>query len=151
LERYRWSALNAQQVGKYFEYFVKMELTMYGLEVYTTEVDDRGVDFIARGRSGRFVEVQVKALRNYGYVFLRKRHFELRPGLYVALGLLFDGSEPEAYLIPSSVWSRPNAVFKDRNYCEPGQVSEPEWGINISRKGKAILSEFSMTAMLPGL
>ena len=30
MPRYQWSALNAQQVGAYTEYFVKMELTMYG-------------------------------------------------------------------------------------------------------------------------
>ena len=42
MPRYNWKPLNNQQVGSYVEYFVKMELTMYGFEVYTTEVDDRG-------------------------------------------------------------------------------------------------------------
>ena len=34
LERFRWSALTNQQVGAYVEYFVKMELTMFGFQVY---------------------------------------------------------------------------------------------------------------------
>jgi hypothetical protein len=41
MQRYKWSHLNKQQVGAYTEYFVKMELTMFGFQVYSTEVDDR--------------------------------------------------------------------------------------------------------------
>ena len=44
--RYEWSCLNHLQVGKYAEYFVKMEFTMYGWQVYSTEVDNRGIDFV---------------------------------------------------------------------------------------------------------
>jgi hypothetical protein len=72
MKRYIWSHLNDLQVGKYAEYFVKMELTMYGFEVYSTEVDDRGIDFVARGDGGPFIEVQVKSLRNFGYVYMQK-------------------------------------------------------------------------------
>lgn len=47
MQRHIWSKLNKQQVGAFTEYIVKMELTMYGFQVYGTEVDDRGIDFIA--------------------------------------------------------------------------------------------------------
>ncbi len=46
--RYSWSRLNTHQVGRFAEYFVKMEFALYGFEVYTAAVDDRGIDFIAR-------------------------------------------------------------------------------------------------------
>ncbi len=72
MQRYNWSRLNRQQVGAYTEYFVKMELTMYGFQVYSTEVDDRGIDFVARYEEGPFIEVQVKSLRSAGYVFMQK-------------------------------------------------------------------------------
>ena len=78
MARYTWSALNKQQTGAYAEYFVKMELTMCGFQVYTTEVDDRGIDFVARHETGRFIEVQVKSLRNNGYVFMQKTKFNPR-------------------------------------------------------------------------
>lgn len=42
MDRYQWSKLNGLQVGRYAEYFVKMEFTMHGFQVYTSEVDDRG-------------------------------------------------------------------------------------------------------------
>jgi hypothetical protein len=147
MTRYLWSALNNQQVGTYFEYFVKMELTMYGYEVYTSEVDDRAIDFVARRGNG-FIEVQVKCLRNYGYVFMPKSLFTPREGVYVALGLLFDGKEPDAYLIPSAVWMSPSSIFVDRDYDTPGLKSKPEWGINVSRKNMAALQEYAFSRAL---
>lgn len=39
MEKYKWSLLSKQQSGTYCEYFTKMELTMYGFQVYTSEID----------------------------------------------------------------------------------------------------------------
>jgi len=64
--RYNWKKLNRQQVGAFSEYFVKMEMTMYGFQVYSTEVDDRGIDFIARYKKGPFLSLQVKSIREKG-------------------------------------------------------------------------------------
>ena len=58
-----WSKLNHMQLGRYAEYYAKMEFTSYGYDVYTSEVDDHGVDFIAKNPTGHFWEVQVKAVR----------------------------------------------------------------------------------------
>ncbi len=43
---YTWKHLNHLQLGKYGEYFVKMELIRNCFDVYSSEVDDRGIDFI---------------------------------------------------------------------------------------------------------
>lgn len=142
MQRYNWSRLNKQQVGAYTEYFVKMELTMYGLQVYTTEVDDRGIDFVARYESEPFVEIQVKSLRSYGYVFMRKDKFILDKRMYLALGLLSDGKPPELYLIPSVVWENPNMVFVSRDY--ENRKSKPEWGLNISKKNMSLLEPYRL-------
>jgi hypothetical protein len=103
MQRYNWGRLNKQQTGTYTEYFVKMELTMYGFQVYTTEVDDRGIDFVARYESGPFYQIQVKSLRSNGYVFMQKDKFNPDEDMYLALGLLVDGLPPELFLIPSTV------------------------------------------------
>jgi hypothetical protein len=66
MSKYQWSRLNKQQVGAYTEYYVKMELTLHGFQVYTTEVDDRGIDFVAQYSEGPFIKVQVKSLRSMG-------------------------------------------------------------------------------------
>lgn len=151
MPRLQWSSLNTQQVGTFFEYFMKMELTMFGFEVFTSEVDDRGIDFIARRPGGRFLEVQAKALRAPGYVFLRKAHFKPSETRYVALGMLLEGKAPNAYLIPSTVWESPNQIFVSRDYDKPDQTSEPEWGINVSAKNLLELQQFALEPMLDQL
>ncbi len=126
MPRHSWKNLNTQQVGAYAEYFVKMELTMHGFQVYSTEVDDRGIDFVARHGAGPFIEMQVKSLRSMGYVFMQKTKFPIRDGSYLALCLLSESHEPKLFLIPSSVWLAPNAVFVDRKYEGEGMTSKPE-------------------------
>ncbi|PMR71718.1 hypothetical protein [Halomonas heilongjiangensis] len=140
MQRYQWSRLNKQQVGAYTEYFVKMELTMFGFQVYSTEVDDRGIDFVARLDNGPFIEVQVKSLRSMGYVFMQKRKFSLNEHLHLALGLLCEGKSPQLFLIPSTVWMSPNSMFVERNY--EGLKSKPEWGLNISYKNMPSLESY---------
>src|SRR5437660_8549417 len=76
MTRYSWSRLNNLQVGRYAEYFVKMEFALYGFQVYTAEVDDRGIDFIVRHVSGRFYEIQVKSVRGLSCIFMQKDKFQ---------------------------------------------------------------------------
>ena len=149
MERYQWSRLNGQQVGAYTEYFVKMELTMYGFQVYSTEVDDRGIDFVARHERGPFLQVQVKSLRSLGYVFMQKTKFELHEHVYLALGLLLERKPPELYLVPSVVWQSPNGVFVERNY--EGLKSLPEWGLNISQRNMPALSPYAFASTVERL
>ena len=143
MPRHHWKNLKKQQVGAYAEYFVKMELTMQGFQVYSTEVDDRGIDFVARREDGPFFEVQVKSLRSMGYVFMQKTKFPLREHTYLALCLLTEGQEPQIFLIPSLVWREPNAIFVDRKYDVEGQTSKAEWGLNVSKRNMLSLSQYS--------
>ena len=145
MDRYRWSALNRQQVGAFAEYFVKMELAMHGFQVFGTEVDDRDVDFVTRFEEGPFLAIQVKSLRCQldrlsGYVFMPEAHFKPQQHLYLALGLLEDGQPPELYLIPSLVWTQLNGPFVYRDY--QGLKSKPEYGINLSRKNRPFLEPY---------
>jgi hypothetical protein len=125
MPRYLWSHLNNQQIGKYAEYFVKMEFTMHGWEVYTTEVDDRGIDFVARKRGG-FFEVQVKSIRDCNYIFLQKDKFSPKEGLLAAVVVFTEELPPSLYLIPSLAWLTTSALLCSRDY--EGQKSKPEWG-----------------------
>ena len=140
MSRYVWSALNTQQVGAYAEYFVKMELTMHGFQVYNTEVDDHGIDFIARLADGPFIEIQVKSLRELGYVFLPKHKFTPRPNLYCAFALLVEGKAPELFLIPATAWQETSALLADHDY--KGLKSPPEYGLNVSKKNMPLLQMY---------
>lgn len=139
-----WSKLNHLQLGRYAEYYAKMEFASYGFEVYTSEVDDHGVDFVVKApKENIFYEVQVKSVRDYGYGFMAKSKMpELTENRLVCYMHFVDGKLPDVFVIPATAWLNPSAVLVDRKYDKPGQKSDPEWGINISKKNYDLISEY---------
>ena len=142
MEKYDWSRLTHLQVGRFAEYFVKMEFTLYGFDVYQAEVDDKGIDFVIRKGHDRYFDIQVKSIRGLNYVFLPKRCFELRENLLAAVVVFLPSQMPEIFLIPSLAWLTPNALFVSRNYEAPTLKSKPEWGLNLSHKNYELLTEY---------
>lgn len=147
-----WTKLNHLQLGKYAEYYAKMEFASYGFEVYTSEVDDHGVDFIAKLPDGsRFYEVQVKSVRDYGYVYIAKSKMPILSENRLVCCLHFiNGQLPAVFVIPATAWSVPNVVLVDRKYDKPGQKSKPEWGINISKRNYGVLDEYKADKWFEG-
>ena len=141
MPRMIWSELAPLQLGKYAEYYAKMEFTSYGYDVYTSEVDDHGVDFVVKYR-GDFREVQVKSVRKAHYVFIPKDKIVLDEKHLVCLLVFTDGKLPAVYIIPATAWLTPNEVFVDRAYGKPGQNSKPEYGINITKKTASLLEPY---------
>ena len=153
LTRYDWSQLNRIQLGRDAEYFAKMEFTMFGYDVYTGEVDDKGIDFVVRKHSDtggtRYYDIQVKSTLGLNYVFMQKSKFRLNDGLYLALVLFTLGQSPEIYLIPSTRWQETDKLFK--YYPYEGLKSAPEYGLNLSKTKLALLEEFRFDTILPTL
>lgn len=149
MTEFDWSELNHLQVGRYAEYYVKMEFTRFGFAVYTSEVDDRGVDFVVRRQNGPFYEVQVKSLRSYGYLFVPKDKGPITRERLVAVVLFHQGKAPSVYLIPSLAWSDPNALLVSRDYV--GKKSKPEWGIQASAKNQSLLDKYQFPAAVAEL
>jgi hypothetical protein len=140
--RYRWSQLSKGQLGRTTEWLASIEFMLHGFEVYSTEVDDRGVDLVVR-KNGSSFDVQVKGLRppKGDYTYFRKLYFELRPRLLAAVGVYRDGEPPDLYLIPALAWRDPSALLVDRPYGE-GKTSPPEWGLSLTKKSAPLLAEF---------
>lgn len=141
-----WAALSKagkQKFGSYGEYYAKMEFASYGLDVFTSEVDDHGVDFVVKSGKG-FYEIQVKSVQvTTGYVFMPKKHFDAgNPRLYLCLLLFEQGRLPDMYLIPATAWQTETALLRDRNYDKPGQSSPAEYGVNLSRKNFPLLEKY---------
>lgn len=83
MPRMKWDKLNQRQLGQYGEYYAKMEFASYGYDVYTSEVDDHGVDFVARGIvTGTFYEVQVKSIYKGKYTYMQKQHMSVDDKMY---------------------------------------------------------------------
>ena len=147
-EKFSYDHLNHLQVGQIGEYWVKICLTLLGLDVYTTEVDDRGIDFVIRVNDTRYIDIQVKTIRGRtGYVYVDKDTKSwtepLRENLYLALVILKNNSSPKMFLIPATEWNNPNELLKNNNYIGSTK-SKPDWGINISKKNMEKLEKFNL-------
>ena len=140
----KWSELKHLQLGRYAEYYAKMEFASYGFEIYSPEIDDHGVDFIVKKpNENSFYEVQVKSICNSGYVFCRKDKMPLKDIWLLCLLRFVDDELPEVYIIPATTWLEPKPPFVSRDYEKEGQKSKPEWGINVSKKNLPQLSNYS--------
>ncbi|AOY75374.1 hypothetical protein [Clostridium formicaceticum] len=147
MPRMIWSELSHLQLGKYAEYLMKMEFLSYGFDVFNTEVDDKGVDFVIKSGSGKFYEMQVKSSRDLNYVFMRKDKFDINnESLILVLALFEDNKMPDVFLIPAIEWKSPNNLLKGKDY--EGLKSKPEWGINLSQKNLGLLSQYSIDIMM---
>lgn len=147
--RYDWSRLNHLQVGRFAEYFVKMEFTLYGFDIYTSEVDDRGIDCVIRKDCDRYYDIQVKSARGFNYIFFQKAKFNLRPNLFAAIVILQPLHSPELYLIPSEAWQSPNGLLVNRDY--EGKKSKPEWGLQLNQKNLPLMAPYKFDAVAPSL
>ena len=138
--------LTAQAVGKFCEYYAKMALLSYGVRIYTPEIDDHGIDFVAEGREG-FLKFQVKGVRGLSQVFMEKEKFDVEDdAMFLVLILLLDGVEPDMYVIPSSAWRRESPVFVSHDY--DGKRSKPDYTVNVSRKNMPELERYRLENML---
>lgn len=136
------------QIGKIGEYWMKLCLTLLDLDVYTSEVDNRGIDFIVRVNDKFYIDIQVKTIREKtSYVYVDKDNISwktLKDNLYLALVILKNNSIPLTYLIKSTEWNNPNELIKDNNYSKKGLKSKDDWGINISKKNMELLQKYEL-------
>lgn len=137
----KWSQLSGMQLGRYAEYYAKMEFTSYGYDVYTSEVDDHGVDFVAKYDS-KFYEVQVKSVRQDGYLYIPKEKVIVSDNFLICYMRFTDDNLPDVFVFPATVWNSPNALFVDRPYDKPGQKSKPEYGISYNKKNAPLLEKY---------
>jgi len=149
LNKYNWKRLTSLQVGRYAEYYAKMEFTLYGYDVYTTEVDDQGIDFVIRKSDLSYYDVQVKSVRGLNYIFFPKDKFILRKNLIATIVVFCEGKSPYLFLIPSLTWENPNKLFVSRDYA--GKKSKPEYGINLSMRNFSLLEEYRFDNVIRSL
>ena len=146
-----WSELTTMQIGRYAEYYAKMEFTSYGWEVYTSEVDDHGVDFVAKKpNTNQFYEVQVKAARKAQQIFISedKMPIESLEHRLVCFFFFRDTCDPDFYVIPGTAWKHPTSALAHYKYDKPGQKSAPEWSINITEKNLLLLEPYRVESVL---
>ncbi|WP_144790003.1 DUF4365 domain-containing protein [Lysinibacillus fusiformis] len=133
--------LNKIQIGRYAENLMKIEFMRLGLEVYPSEVDDRGIDFVV-GHDNNYYAIQVKSSRNLNYIYFKKDNFQPRVNLLAAIVLFNPSDTPSFYLIPSTRWDSPDGFFVSRDYLD--KKSKPEYGLNLSKRNLPFLETYSI-------
>lgn len=142
-----WNKLNSLQIGKYAEYFAKMEFISYGFDVYTVEVDDKGIDFLLRIKENVF-EIQVKGVYKSSTIYFTKEKFNPKDNYWIALVRFVQGKFPELYMIPSMDFLNPDyGLLTIREYGDD-RVSKPEYGINLAKMHQNTLSNYSIENFL---
>lgn len=142
------SDLTPQKLGAFCEYYAKMTLASYGMDIYTSEVDDHGLDFVVENKKG-FLKFQVKAIRTAAsrYVYMREENFDIEDeNLFLFLILLADGQHPATYIIPAVAWRRQSRLLVYHDY--KGKKSKPEYGVNVSDRNRAELEKYKLETML---
>ena len=143
-----WIALSresTQKLGAYGEYFAKMELASYGLDVYTSEVDDKGIDFVCL-KGKRVLKIQVKSnMKKKGNPYAYKKHFDIQDeDLYMFVLLFEQGRLPEPYLIPATAWQTETALLK---YHAPSGKKD-YYIVNASTQNMPLLTPYRLEEML---
>lgn len=147
MANFNWERLNNIQLGRFAEYYAKMELASYGLDIYTSEVDDHGIDFVAKVNKERFVEFQVKSKLKTDYIFVTKRHFSIENvNLFMFLIIFEANQSPQCFIIPATAWQQTNDLFRYREYKD--LKSEPEYGLNLSKKNMHLLQEYRIEKIM---
>lgn len=145
-DEFGWETMTAAQLGRYGEYYAKMQFARAGLDIYTAEVDDKGIDFVVRASSERYLEIQVKSVRKWNYVYMRKKHLALHPNRFLALVAVVDEQDPHLFMIPTLRWKKPDELFKSYDY--EGKKSAPEWGLALSKTKAPKLKPFKLEETL---
>ena len=149
MPKLKWSELSPMQLGRYAEYYAKMEFASYGFEVYSSEVDDHGVDFIAKSPIDNvFYEIQVKSTRRFNPVIIPESKMpELKNERLVCYLHFTDGQLPSFFVIPSIAWESGESTLVYHKY-DKGQKSNPEYVINLSKKHLDWLDKYSSDFVL---
>ena len=146
MDKLPWKDLNLIQIGKYAEYLSKMEFLRYGFDVFTPELDHKGIDFIVRKDKKTYFDIQVKSSRDLNYIFLLESKFDLRETLYAVIVLFTGNSKSDLYLIPSETWKRKDSLFVFHEYRD--KKSPPEYGLNLSQKNLPKLDQFKFERVI---
>jgi hypothetical protein len=152
MDRFKWSELKKPQLGRYAEYFVKMKFTLHGFDVYTAEVDDKGIDFVIRKEPERYFDIQVKSVRDDGLICLPLCVFKPKPNLFAAIVNFVDDERPKTYLIRSTEWeSRKSKMLV--HYKRPHEDKKEDFDeYQLRMKGhERLLEEYAFEAVVRDL
>ena len=121
MDTYDWSEsrMDGKQLGRYGELLVASELLRYGFDVYSGEVDDRGIDLVVRIDENIYHTLQVKTTRTIksdNFIYVRRVPMELQAYHWVICVICQQGKAAAIYLIPVVENGAVNPFFRLTEY-----------------------------------
>jgi hypothetical protein len=136
----RWSDLDRIELRGLALELAREALEKAGYAV-TGPFDQRS-NILAADTDADTFEVHVRTSRNFNYTFLTKANFQPADARSALVVVLVDEEDPRLYLIPSRAWETADDVLVDREYDD--LASDPEWGLNLSRRALSTLERFAL-------
>lgn len=138
------------KIYKYAQHFVKLEFMKARLDVFQNESANKGIEFIVKNKSGNYHEIYLQPinLEDYRGIKIPKIDLgELKDSLWIALVLLMKETEPMLYLIPTTVFKKPdNYIFFENE--QPERFSYlSNWEIKVFTNAIPELSKFDFAYM----
>lgn len=139
--RTSYKHLNNIQKGWFGATYSKLAFTLEGFEVYSSEYDDRGVDFVIRNKSGQFFSVQVKTtIDDTANPFIKKDKFHSCENFIFCAVRIIEGMKPTLYITRGSDWN--SNKYECLNYNPNGGGHGPYYEICFASKYKDQLKDF---------
>jgi predicted RNase H-like HicB family nuclease len=126
-----WNRLTRLQKGAFGEQYAKMLFTRHDAEVYSSDIDDRGIDFVARFPGSEFYEVQVKTVTNMNLAYINEDKFKRSDRFLVVLIRLEQSKEPKMYVFRGNEWDSKDGLLKYKPYTNA--KSQPAYEIHLSQ------------------
>jgi hypothetical protein len=144
--------LNNIQKGSFGVAYSKMAFTLEGFEVYNSEYDDRGVDFVIQSKSSQFFLVQVKStIDDNANPFIKKNKFQVSENFVFCVVRIIDGKEPILYIARGSDWKEKSKKCDCLHYNQKGGESGPYYEIRFASKYKNQLKNFEFQTYIKKL
>lgn len=134
--------------GRIGELLGKAKFIEYGFDVYSSEVDNKGIDFVVFNKNREYFEIQVKTTSK-NWVFMKENTFNPKnKNLYLLL-VIKDDEFYHFNLIPSSDWIKEEKSNFLQYKKYENKKSKPEYGIPVNNKHiKQIIEKYSFEKMI---
>lgn len=129
--RFQFDDLNTIQKGSFGEAFARMAFTLERFEVYSSEYDDRGIDFVARSPSGIFYVVQVKTTDPKSNPFIFQSKFQRESNFIFAAVRINNRCLPELYVARGTDWEEHGGFL---HFNPSGGKSGPYYEMRFATK-----------------
>ncbi|HDX9590783.1 TPA: hypothetical protein ROX98_003839 [Bacillus pseudomycoides] len=148
--QYNLKELDNLEKGRYGKDLVKLKFMHYGFNICDSKEIGNSMGFGVQ-KNNDYYNVRIRTAQKLTNVYLKKQSVLLKENTLLALVIFKEDMNHDFYLIPLTIWNNPDNVFVSRNFDKEGQISNPEWAINLSQKNLSRLEPYRFVNTISGI